>query len=177
MKPIAWMFAVLLLSAGLGAGCVGRAIREGHGAIAGAKTQIVEIEPLDLSQRIGPVSIGPIENQVGRHGGAWPTVLNNALRARVAREGDFSLAGRRGVNVSGVLIHLEDSVGMKDHALGPDSEVVVRMIARDASSGQTMGMANIVGRARGSLSSSQEDLSEAFAEGVVRWLRRADRGR
>lgn len=173
MRRIAAAVVVLCL-VGMSAGCMGRALREGAGLALGAKTNVVEINSLNTARPIGPVNVGSIDNAMGRPVTSdWPAALNAQLRARVSQEKEFAAAGRLPVDVSGTVVHLEGA-GLMDQAFGPAPEVIVRMTVKDASTGAVLGVANVIGRARGTTSSSQEDLTKAFAEGVVKWLRKAD---
>jgi hypothetical protein len=175
-RSILWAGLVAAMAA-LNAGCLGRLVNEGAGIVVGAKANVVEIDPLDLSQQIGPVKVEKIENAMGQPvSGEWLFDLAGSLRLKLANDAVFLEPGRRAVKVSGVVVHVEGAKLM-DQAFGPHPEVVVRVTAKDAVTGRVIGMANVVGRARGDTSSSRQDLSDAFASGVAKWLHTPDKRR
>lgn len=166
--------AAVLGVAMLASGCMGRLVKEGMGAALGAKANIVEVQALNKSKPIGPVTIGTMDNAMGRPvTGDWLVALSAQLRQRTVADKDLA-AGQRAVKLNGVVVHLEGS-GLTDQAFGPAPEVIVRVTVVDTASGEVIGIANAVGRARGTTSSGQEDLTKAFAEGVTKWLRSSDR--
>ena len=171
------LWAGLAAMAALNAGCLGRMINEGAGLVVGANANVIEIDPLDRSQQIGPVTVEKIENAMGTPvSGEWLFDLAGSLRAKLANDGLFLEPGRRAVRVSGVVVHLEGAK-LTDEAFGPHPEVIVRTTVTDAATGRIIGIANVVGRARGDTSSSRQDLSDAFAAGVTKWLHMPDKHR
>jgi hypothetical protein len=165
--------AALLAIAGVSAGC-SRVLGEAASVGLGAKNRIEVIQPLAASEPLGPVTVNSVNNTMGSAvADTWPTALAGRLRQAVAHDKALS-AGKRPVEISGDIVHAEGA-GLVGQALGPDSEVVVRVKVKDAATGVQIGEANVVGRARGSLSSGQDDLSEAFAKGVVKWLHKTEK--
>lgn len=164
--------ALVLLLAGLAAGqlgCIGRAINEGYGAVAGAKANFVPIQALPVAEGLGPVTIEPITSEMGvAMSPDWLSALAQQARLATSAKPVF-VNGKRPIKITGRVVHYE-TPEVLDELLGPAPEVVVRLTAHDAGTGQVIGVGNVLGRARSSTSSSQEDLTEAFGKGVVKWL-------
>jgi len=158
---------VLLATVSMAVGC--RGVSEGMGAVMGAKHSAANIQPMPKVDMIGPVTVEEFTTDVpALVPASWLASLTSATRKRVAEE-DQLRAGRP-VTVSGVVIHREGS-GVMGQVMGPDSEVVVRVTVREG--GKVLGVANVIGRARSSTSSSEGDLSDAVGKGVVEFLKSA----
>src|SRR5262249_62178224 len=71
--------------------------------------------------------------------------------------------------VSGEIVHYE-SGGAVDTAIGPLQEVIVRTKLTDVASGQLLGEANLIGRAKSSSASGEENLSEGAGKALEKWL-------
>ncbi len=141
---------------------------EGYGAVAGSKAIVVELQEIPSMTSIGPVTISGITSDMGTVVPPdWLSDLTLKARNEVAKEEKFQ-ATDNPITVSGEVIHLEttDTVSF---AMGPDSEVVVRMKAFDGN-GKLISVANVIGRARSRTSSSQDDLTDGFGEAVVEWI-------
>ena len=174
-RTILWTGLATLAT--LNAGCLGRLVNEGAGVVVGAQANVIEIYALDSSQPLGPVTVEKIDNTMGPPvTSEWVSDLAGELRVKLATDGVFLEPGRRAVKVSGAVVHVEGAK-LIDQAFGPHPEVIVRVTATDAATGRTIGVANVVGRARGDTSSSQKKLAEAFAAGVAKWLRTPDKHR
>ncbi len=161
------MAGVLLAAVSTAVGC--RGVSEGVGLVAGAKYSAANIQPMPKMDTIGPVTVEEFTTDVPALVPAdWLASLTNATRARVYS--DDRLKAGRPVTVSGVVIHREGA-GVMGQVMGPDSEAVVRVTVRDGNT--VLGVANVIGRARSSTSSSQTDLSDAVGKGVVDFLKSA----
>jgi len=147
------------------AGCLSRAI----GEIRGVEYNYVEPTPLQPAANLGPVQVEPVGSIMGAVVTPdWLSMLAQQAR-RECREDEALANGTRPVKITGQVVHFE-SANVLDQVLGPQPQVVVQVTCTDAATGQVLGVANVLGRARGTSSSDQESLTKGAAKALVKWL-------
>lgn len=154
-------------------GC-SRMIGEGAGVVMGASGKVVaQRNPTSLAKYNG-LKV----DTIGVAGGIYaPSGLSGQVRSafeKAARE-DLHLtsSGTPALTVSGEIVHYEVG-GKTDELMGPFQELVVHTRLTDAESGQLLGEANLVGRAKSSSSSGAENLAEGAAKALEKWLKEYD---
>lgn len=166
MKRLAAL-AVLVAVAVTAGGCM-TAIEESYGAVAGAKSIVVETQDLPEYSSIGPITVNNITSDLGSVVPPdWLSLLTHQARMQTDGEEKFR-NGTMPVTLTGAVIHLEtrDTVSL---AMGPESQVIVRMKCYDQN-GKLLSEANVIGRARSRTSSSKEDICKGFGKAVVEWM-------
>ncbi len=166
-----WM-ALLLAAVTMGIACSGcsRAVSEGMGVAMGASGKVVDSGvPADLTRytslHVQPVTVAPdlrVPPEV-------PEMIRANLVAAAAGVG-LGSQGQPGLQLAVQVIHYE-TTGVVDSAIGPLAEIIVHATLTDATSGQVVAHANLVGRSKATMSSSDKDLTAAVGKALTKWLR------
>ncbi len=162
-------FAVPLSALLLCTGCMGRMIREGAGVVTGASGKAVELQPLSGRQldQYGSISFDSLGTDMPN----VPSSLPDRIRRQTLealREKKLFGDGGPALVIRGRIIHYETG-GAVDAAIGPLQEVIARVELADASGG-TIGVANIIGRAKSLTAGGEGNLAEGAAKGIVEWI-------
>ncbi len=161
---------VVLLVCTANVGCMGRAIREGAGAVRGASGKVVELHtPSSLANYRGLT----IESITVAQGLRVPGDLVTLVRQGYADAGAelvLTPGGSPALAVSGEIIHYETG-GTVSKAIGPLQEIIVRTQLIDAGSKQFLGEANLIGRSKALTSGGSHNLTEGVAKALSKWLR------
>jgi hypothetical protein len=171
------MIRMMLLVSGiltLCSGCLGRLVSEGAGAVTGARGKAVEIQPIRSGQPLGEygsIEFEPLRSDIGAH--APERVLQRipTETVRMLREDKLFAGGGRPLKISGRVIHYETG-GTVDKAIGPLQEVIARITLSDGTTGAAIGEANVIGRAKSTTASGEENLAEGCAKGIAGWIRK-----
>lgn len=162
---------ILLCVAGLACGGCGRVLGEGAGVVLGASGKVVaQRNPPSLARYAGlrVDSIGVASGIYAPSG--LPGMIRSEFEQTARKELRLTADGTPALVVSGEIVHYE-SGGTVDELIGPLQEVIVHTRLTDADSGQLLGEANLVGRAKSSTASGAENLAEGAAKALEKWLK------
>jgi len=164
---------LLGLSILLNGGC-GRVIGEGAGVVMGASGKVVaQRNPTSLAKYNG-LKVESITVAGGIYApSGLPGMIRSQFEKAAREELHLTSSGNPAIAVSGEVVHYEVG-GMSDELMGPLQEVVVHTRLTDAESGQLLGEANLVGRAKSSSSSGADNLAEGAAKALEKWLKEYD---
>lgn len=160
------------------AGCTGRAISEGIGAVRGPEGVAVVIEPVSHfkpDNSLGEYThfeLGTITDEFGRTPRAFfrllPQDFTNAL---LNKKMLFYRSGGKTLLVRGKVIHYEDATHVTSQLFGPFEEVVARIELVDKDTGTVLGVADCVGRSTQTVNQGIEKKSAGLAKGIVDWIK------
>lgn len=164
-----WLPIMFLSTCFLSTGCVGRLIRESIGVVKGAAGAVVEIkEPKDLSHykglRVDPVTVTP-----GMKVADETTGLIERQWTKCGPKLQLTPDGEPKLVLRGEIIHYEMG-GAVDQAIGPLQEIILRAKLLDAATGELLGEANLLGRAKATTESGRPKLAVGTAKAVRKWL-------
>lgn len=166
------ILAVTLAALALSIGCTGcgRLIREGAGAARGASGKVVSADSVaDLTSynniRIEPIGIAQ-DLQVPSE---MPSMIRMDMLAAAESRGLLGDGGPA-LKLSGEIVHYE-TAGTVDTAIGPLEEVIVRTTLVDAQTGKVLAQANLIGRAKATMSSGPRNLSGGVAKALSSLLK------
>ncbi|MCK6482995.1 MAG: hypothetical protein HUU22_11580 [Phycisphaerae bacterium] len=167
-----WSIATLAIALLIGnAGCLSRLLREGAGAVRGARGKVV---PIQAPSELGGYRGLRVESITVSSRLMAPDDLAKLVRDAFARavEKNTTLTpgGTPRLLLSGEVIHFERG-GAVDTVIGPLEEVIVRTKLIDESAGSVLAEANLVGRSKASTSSGTENLSEGAGRALIKWLK------
>ncbi len=162
---------VLLLSLLAATGCTSRVIKEGFGAVRGAKGVHVALQPLPGSlAEYGSFELGEFRDDFG---GKMPPQLLAMLPVKFneqLQKADLPLrAGGPTAIVRGTILHYE-AAGLVGNVFGPLEEVVARVELVDAASGRVLGTANAIGRSTESINLGVDAKATGLAKAIVEWI-------
>lgn len=164
-------FGVLaLLISGLNLGCMGRLIGEGVGAATGASGKVVGLStPRGLEKyrglKVDSLTVSP---GLKAPGNLSSLVREQFLKAAAKKE--LKPGGTPCLVLSGEIYNYE-SAGAVDTAIGPLEEVIIRATLKDEQSGQVLGVANLIGRAKSTTAGGEKNLSEGAGKALAKWLK------
>lgn len=160
---------VVLVGVAANCGCVSRMIGEGVGLVAGASGKYVPLQAPPSLGRYRGLSIESLTVAPGlpaRPG--LPDLVRNEFEEAGARCG-LTLSDKPCLVVVGEIIHYERA-GTVDTAVGPLEEIIVRVQLRDGETKETLGVANLVGRAKATTAGGEDNLSKGAGKGLREWL-------
>ena len=153
-------------------GCLSRAIKEGVGAVRGAKaaySQTVAVRRGSLAKysnfEIGPVTDG--------FGGKAPREviggLPRELRMKMADKGVPNGRGASGVRITTNIIYAENAA-LVGQVFGPFEEVLADVTLTDMQSGKQLGRAICIGRSNETVNDGWPKKTDALARAIVKWI-------
>jgi len=155
----------------LNAGCQTRLINEGIGAVTGASPKVVSADTLGGLEKYNGLRVESVTMGQGVKGPASLAGIVQKEFTKAAEKKGLKSTGEPCLLVCCEIVHYE-SADMMDVAFGPFEEIVVRTQLKDAQTGQVLGMANLIGRAKTSAASGEEKLAEGAAKALRKWLRK-----
>lgn len=164
------LLGTLLAAAG---GCVTRIAGEAVGAVAGASGKYVSIQPLSMSamSRYDMLKIEPLTSHLGHIlPPGFSSQFETDLRTRLKEAKLLTGGTGRQLVLKGEIVHYEED-SLTDQAIGPLQEVIARLTLSDAQTGEVLGVANVIGRAKSSSAGGAGRLAEGLSKGVVKWLK------
>ena len=175
MKRMVLLIGLAGLAAVLVGGCT-TAIREGVGAVRGAKGAVVPIQPLAMHENERPLGgytrfvLGTFADGTN---GRTPQQILNLLPAefekQLIKNKLGGLSGGKTLELRGTVLHYEGE-GLLGAILGPLEEVVVRVDMVDKATGRTLGTANCIGRTTTRVNKGIATKAEGLAKALVAWI-------
>ncbi len=175
MRRNAVVLIIMLSSLLMMNGCLSRGIKEGVGAVRGAKGAyfpVVLLTPNRAARPLGDYThfeLGEFTNTIGTNAprGLWrhlPTQFNLQLI-------DYKLPNTPGKTLvlRGKILHYE-AAAMTGHIFGPLEEVVARAEMVDKDSGRVLAEAIIVGRTKETVNEGADKKAAGLAKGLVAWI-------
>ena len=157
-------------------GCASTIIKEGGGAVFGAKGSFMPIQPIDADKTARPLGayqrfeIGSITDDIGgRAPGGLIADLHPAFEKQLQSKKLPNTPGGKTLVIRGRIVHYETS-DMLGFALGPLEEVIVRTEFVDADTGQVLGVANCIGRTKARINAGVAKKAEGLAKAFAGWL-------
>ncbi len=161
------------LALGGAAGCVGRLISEGAGVALGARGKVVDVTAVSSQSlrayrgiRFEPITVSRGLKTPPR----IAALVRSEFSRRVAEEFDFDSQREPTLVLHAEIIHYE-SGGAVDTAIGPLEEIILRARLIDASGGNLLAEANLIGRSKATTSSGAENLAEGAGRALEKWLK------
>jgi hypothetical protein len=153
----------------LSAGCMSRFIHEGVGTARGASGKVVESGSAQKlaeykSLTVESVTVARSLSNLDRVAGMIRTHFES-----VAQKRGLSGSESPGLRLSGEITHHE-SADAVDTVTGPLEEVIVAATLTDAQSGQIVAQANLIGRAKATTASGDENLADGVRKALEEWL-------
>ena len=153
-------------------GCLSRAIKEGVGAVRGAKaaySQTVPVREGSLA-KYANYEIGPVTDGFG--GKAPREVLRGLpreLKIKMAEKGVPNGRGTSGVLIATKIIYAENA-SLVGQAFGPFEEVLADVTLTDMQSGKQLGRAICIGRSGETVNDGWPKKTDALARAIVKWI-------
>jgi hypothetical protein len=170
---------LFLLAAGVtlvAPGCFSAVIREGSGAVLGAKGTFMPIVPLigaKVDRPLGAYSrfeLGTITDEIG---GQMPpefvSLLGAAFTQQARKAGLPDIPNGRTLLLRGAVVHYESASTM-GFVLGPLEEAIVRAEMVDKATGKVLATANCLGRTEARVNAGPQEKAEGVAKGMVKWI-------
>jgi hypothetical protein len=170
---------LLLLASGVAfaaPGCMSTMIREGSGAVLGAKGTFMPIVPLAEGAADRPLSgytqfdLGDFTDEIGGKAPSdFVAYLKDSFPLQARKAGLPDSPSGTALLLRGRIVHYESSstVGF---VLGPLEEVVARCEMVDKATGKVLGAANCIGRTEAAVNSGTKHKAEGLAKALVKWI-------
>lgn len=169
---------LLVTAVMVAAGC-SRGIKEGVGAVRGARGVYAPLDPLaptDEDRPLGEYQKFELGEFRDDFGGKTPSELFRLLPGefdkQLAEQKLPNESGGKTLIVRGRVFHYEDS-SLLANAISPLEQVIARVELVDADSGRVLGTANCVGRTKESVNSGVQKKAQGLAKAITEWI--ADR--
>ncbi len=153
-------------------GCMGRAIREGAGAVRGASGKVVALKRAPSLSHFRGLTVEPIGVAAGLDVPSNVPELVRQAYLEAGAELGLTAGGAPSLTVRGEIIHYETG-GTVDHAIGPLQEIIIRTRMSDSGSDDVLGEAHLVGRSKATTSSGRRNLTEGAGRALEKWLGKA----
>ena len=160
----------------LAGGCTGTIIREGAGAVTGAKGTFSPIQPLSDNPEARPLGsyqrfeIGTFTDEMG--GLVPPQILSDLpvkFQEYLLKEKVPNQPTGRTLVLKGKVLHYEGATTL-GKVVGPIEEVVARVEMVDKESGTVLAVANCVGRTKTRVNLGIDKKTEGLAKALASWI-------
>lgn len=152
-------------------GCLSRLLREGAGAVRGARGKVVPIQaPSELGGYRGLRISSLIVSSRLLAPDDLAELVRDAFARAVAENTTLTPDGTPRLLLSGEVIHFERG-GAVDTVIGPLEEVIIRAKLTDEAAGKVVAEANLVGRSKATTSGGAENLSQGAGRALIKWLK------